>query len=183
MIFLFNANITEIEDMYLIGDFAVGSEEEGFPIIKEPETLSTGSWVTQGYPFYSGSMVYTIEFELPEPELKESELYEIEILSARGSVLYVTVNETEVGAVPFHPYRADITGALVKGTNTIKIEVISTLRNTFGPLHHKDGDNLNRTEPEQFCDEASWTDSYQFADYGFINPPKLIKITRTDTES
>jgi hypothetical protein len=171
---------TEIENIYLFGDFAVGSEEEGFPVTKEPETLDTGSWISQGYPFYSGSMVYKIEFDLPEPELKESETYEIEISGASGSTFFVTVNETEVGSAPFQPFRADITGTLVKGTNTIEAEVISTLRNTLGPLHHKDGDNLNRTGPEQFCDEANWTDSYQFVDYGFVNPPKLIMITRKD---
>ena len=59
---------TEIENVYIFGDFAVGSEKDGFPIIKEPETLAVGSWVEQGYPFYSGSMVYNIEFDTIKPK-------------------------------------------------------------------------------------------------------------------
>ncbi|GAF74621.1 unnamed protein product, partial [marine sediment metagenome] len=91
--------------------------------------------------------------------------------------LFITVNGTEIGDVPFSPFRADITGALQNGENKVEVEVISTLRNTLGPLHHVKGDNLNRTGPGEFCDEANWTDSYQFVPYGFIEPPKLVKIT------
>ena len=179
---------TEIEDIYLVGDFAVGPEADGFPIISEPETLDSGSWVDSGYPFYAGSMIYTLEFELEDIE---SFRYDLDLSGARGSVFKVSVNDEEVGAMPFPPYRGDITGALKKGVNTVEIEVASTLRNTLGPLHHIKGDNLVWTGPEQFVDEElteeqakqtgsenSWTDAYQFLPYGFIEPPALIRITR-----
>jgi len=165
---------TEIEDIYIFGDFAVGTEKEGFPVINEQATLNTGNWVEQGYPFYSGSIKYKMEFELPEDE---SARYEIDLSGAKSSNIYVTVNEAEIGAVPFPPFRADITGALKEGLNTVEVEVIGSLRNTLGPLHHKEGDNLDWTGPEQFCDEANWTDTYQFAPYGFLEQPKLVKIT------
>ncbi|MBN1291646.1 MAG: hypothetical protein JXB48_07380 [Candidatus Latescibacteria bacterium] len=180
---------TEIEDIYITGDFAVGSAEDGFPIIHEPETLNTGSWVEQGYPFYSGSMIYKMEFDL---ETIESDRYEIDISGAKGSIFYVVVNDTEVGAIAFSPFRGDITGVLKEGTNTVEIEVFSSLRNTLGPLHHIDGDNLKWTGPEQFVESElteeqaritgsknTWTDAYQFAPYGFIEPPKLIRISQT----
>ena len=178
---------TEIEDIYIAGDFAIGSEEDGFPIMHESETLNTGSWVDQGYPFYSGSMIYKMEFDL---ESVEPDRYEIDISGAKGSIFYVVVNDTEVGAVAFSPFRGDITGVLKEGTNTVEIEVFGTLRNTLGPLHHIDGDNLDWTGPEQFIaaelteeqarvtgTKNTWTDKYNFAPYGFIEPPKLIKIS------
>ncbi|MCE5251779.1 hypothetical protein LLG96_16340 [bacterium] len=179
---------TEIENVYIVGDFAVGKEEEGFPIITEKETLDAGSWVDQGYPFYSGSMIYKMEFELGSIE---SDRYEIDLSGAKGSTFFVVVNETEVGEISFPPYRGDITGALKQGVNTIEIEVISTLRNTLGPLHHIDGDNLKWAGLEQFIDSKptdeqarvtgirdTWTDSYNFIPYGIIAPPKLVRITR-----
>jgi len=181
---------TEIEDIYIVGDFAVGSEEDGFPIIKEPETLNTGSWVEQGYPFYSGSIIYKMEFDLEDIE---SARYEVDLSGSKSSVCYVAVNDIEVGAVPFPPYRGDITGALKEGANTLEIEVFSTLRNTLGPLHHVEGDNLKWTGPEQFIDSGltdeqaritgtttTWTNKFQFAPYGFIEAPKLVKISEEE---
>ena len=133
-------------------------------------------------------MIYTLEFELEDIE---SFRYDLDLSNTRGSVFKVSVNDEEVGAMPFPPYRGDITGALKKGVNTVEIEVASTLRNTLGPLHHIKGDNLVWTGPEQFVDEElteeqakqtgsenSWTDAYQFVPYGFIESPALIRITR-----
>jgi len=164
---------TEIENIYIFGDFAVGPEEEGFPIIKEPETLNPGNWVMQGYPFYSGSIAYKMEFTLDKDD---SARYEIYLPSAVGSIFSVIVNDVEVGAVPFPPLRGDITGALKNGDNVAEIEVVSTLRNTLGPFHVKNNDSGKIIRTEQSCDEANLTDSYQFSPYGLIKPPRLVKI-------
>lgn len=165
---------TEIENIYIFGDFALGPEAEGFPLIKEPQTLNPVDWVSQGYPFYSGSVVYRLGVTL---EKDDSARYEIDLSGATGSVFSVSVNDAEVGAIPFPPFRGDITGALKNGDNIIEIEVAGTLRNALGPHHQKDTDNIKLAGPEQFCDESNWTDSYNFVPYGFIEPPKLIKIT------
>ncbi|MDP2983559.1 MAG: glycosyl hydrolase [Candidatus Latescibacter sp.] len=164
---------TEIENIYLVGDFAVGQEEEGFPVTREPDTLSLGSWVEKGYPFYSGTMIYKMEFDLSDIEQYR---HELDLSGARGSTFYITVNGVEIGSVPFSPWRGEVTSALKKGLNTVEVEVVGTLRNTLGPLHHTGGDSLDWTGPREFEDEERWTDSYQFAPYGFIEPPKLIKI-------
>ncbi len=163
---------TEIEDIYLAGDFAVGPESEGFPIIREEETIPDGSWVDHGYPFYGGALMYKIGFDLGS---LGSSRYELDLSGARGSNLLVTVNGSEIGSLPFAPWRGDITGALKDGENTIEIEVDSTLRNTLGPLHYT-VDNPDWTGPKEFMDEEHWTDSYKFVPYGFLEPPKLIKI-------
>ena len=164
---------TEIENIYIFGDFAVGPEEEGFPIIKEPETLNLGNWVTQGYPFYSGSITYKMEFTLDKDD---SARYEIDLSSAAGSIFSVIVNEIEVGAIPFSPFRGDITDALKNGDNVVEIEVVGTLRNTLGPFHTKNDVKEEIIGPEQFYDETKLTDSYRFSPYGIIKPPKLVKI-------
>ncbi|MFC1537831.1 glycosyl hydrolase [Candidatus Latescibacterota bacterium] len=164
---------TELENVHIFGDFAVGAEADGFPIIKEPETLMGSDWGTQGYPFYAGTMVYRLGVTI---EKDESARYEIDLSGASGSVFSVVVNDEDVGVIPFPPYRGDITGALKNGDNVIEIEVAGSLRNVYGPLHYKKTGNIARTGPEQFRDEANWTDSYNFVPYGLIDPPKLIKI-------
>lgn len=164
---------TEIENLYLAGDFAVGPEEEGFPLIREPETLPLGSWTERGYPFYAGSLVYRLGFDIGRIG---SSRWELDLSGARGTAFYLTVNGTEIGSVPFPPYRGDITAALKKGANTVEVEVIGSLHNALGPLHHAAEDALDMIGPAAFSDEEHWTDSCRFVPYGFIEPPKLIRI-------
>jgi hypothetical protein len=105
-----------------------------------------------------------------------SSRWELDLSGARGSAFHVTVNGTVVGAIPFPSYRGDITSALKKGANEVEIEVIGSLRNVLGPHHHDDEASLGLVGPAAFTDEAHWTDSFRFEPYGFIEPPKLIKI-------
>ena len=164
---------TEIENIYILGDFAVGPAEEGFPILKEPETLNTGDWCPQGYQFYAGSILYKMEFSL---EKDDAARYEIDLSGAAGCNFHVTVNETEVGSIPFSPFRGDITGALKNGENILEIEVAGSLRNILGPHHYKSSDNQESIKPEHFHVDADENDSYNFVPYGFLKPPKLVKI-------
>jgi hypothetical protein len=54
------------------------------------------------------------------------------------------------------------------------VEVVSSLRNTFGPLHHDLGDRLPWTGPWEFVDESHWTDQYQFAPYGLLGGAEVV---------
>jgi hypothetical protein len=63
-----------------------------------------------------------------------------------------------------------------EGHNDVAVEVVGTLRNTMGPLHHKGGDNLPWTGPGQFVDEQNWTDLYQFAPYGILGEVQLVEL-------
>ncbi len=164
---------TELSPVYVIGDFAVGAEEEGFPVRKRPQVLELGSWTVQGFPFYTGPMIYMLTFALTkEPQTR----YELDLSGMRGSVATVMVNDIDVGVIPFPPYRGEITGALKDGDNSVKITVYGTLRNVFGPLHNTAVDDIPFTTAESFRDEAAWTDSYQFIPCGLVKPPRLIRI-------
>ncbi len=164
---------TEIENLVLAGDFAVGPESEGFPLVREPETLDIGNWTLMGYPFFAGSMIYRLGFDIGKVG---SSRWELDLSGARGSAFHVTVNGTVVGSIPFPSYRGDITSALKKGANEVEIEVIGSLRNVLGPHHHDGEAALGLVGPAAFMEEAHWTDSFRFEPYGFIEPPKLIKI-------
>jgi len=164
---------TEIENIYLYGDFAVGPQSEGFPVRCERELIEVGDWAGQGYPFYPGSLTYKMEFDL---EFDESERFELDLSGAKGTSLYVTVNGTEVGSVPLPPFRAEITGALKQGTNTLEVEVIGSLRNTLGPLRIADGRNPDIISPESFGDDLNGDETLHFVPYGFLEAPKLVRI-------
>jgi hypothetical protein len=169
---------TEIEDIYLIGDFA--AEQAGSPshtanrtfrLVREPQQLDRGDWGTQGYPFYSGNAVYQGEVEI---EKREGEAYLLDLSNAQSCLCRALVNGEEAGLVAWQPWRVDITPFVKTGSNRLEIEVVGTLRNTMGPLHHKAGDNLPWVGPEQFVDEENWTDEYNFVPYGLMGEPAII---------
>ncbi|MEI6915378.1 MAG: hypothetical protein WCL39_09625, partial [Armatimonadota bacterium] len=52
--------LTEVEPAYVVGSFGVElADARTGRITAEPDKLAKGSWVTQGYPFYSGRMLYS----------------------------------------------------------------------------------------------------------------------------
>ena len=162
-----------VEDIYLVGDFGVKrTSETEFVLTKEPETLKNGSWVEQGYPFYAGTMRYETIFNLDdEPQLGEQII--IRLPEAKGTLFLVRVNDSDPIPICWRPLEADVTKNVQKGKNELSIDVVSSLRNTFGPLHHKAGD-LHWVGPSSFIDEKNWTDVYQLVPYGLIEGAELV---------
>ena len=165
----------EIEDIYLVGDFALRqSGYQEYRLVQEPPALSNGSWVYQGYPFYAGNMVYATEFDLPA--LASGARCWIRLNQPKGTLFRVAVNDGEWKYLIAQPWTVEISGDCRVGANRLRIEVVGSLRNTFGPLHHR----LRSPAwngPKQFEDETSWVGNYQFEDYGLLNGAELV-ITR-----
>jgi len=161
-----------IEDIYVVGDFAVRKiSETVYALTDEPKTLRDGDWVEQGYPFYTGTMRYLTRFNV---EAKPGRSVRLRLPEAKGSLFLAYVNGSGPMPICWHPLKADITRFVKDGENDLAIEVISTLRNTFGPLHHKLGDALTFVGPNTFVDEENWVDAYQFAPYGLINGAEIV---------
>ena len=53
---------TQLEWMYLLGDFGVRVSGQIITITPLPEKLTWGDWTTQGLPFYAGNVTYKIPF-------------------------------------------------------------------------------------------------------------------------
>jgi hypothetical protein len=163
---------TEIEEIYLVGEFGVLARgDQRFTIVKEPAMLERGDWTTQGYPFYSGNMIYRAQLEVAK---RKDRTYFLDLSNVKCSLCGGGVNGHEVGLVGWHPWRLDVTRFLRTGDNCVEVEVVSTLRNTMGPLHHKAKDALPWVGPEQFVDQANWTDEYHFAPYGIFGDLELV---------
>lgn len=160
----------EVEEVYLVGDFGVWQRSDGLVIGVEPAKLVAGDWVEQGYPFYSGTMRYCLNVEGPGHDLW------LDCSQASGSLLRVSVNGERVCVLPWRPWVANIGPHLCSGRNRVEVDVVSSLRNTFGPLHHRLGDALPRVGPQQFTVVADhWVDAYQFAPYGLLGPVRMMK--------
>lgn len=170
---------TEIEDVFLVGDFAVRkASDTRYVITTEPKTLATGDWVPQGYPFYAGNMVYRKRFEQATPPGPGQRVL-VRLVNPRGTLFDILVNGRLAGTLAWQPWEADITGLVREGTNDLEIVVYGSLRNTFGPLHNTMYETAGPGwwwGPESFTDAAHWTDRYLLAPYGLIYGAELITV-------
>ena len=132
----------ELEDMYLIGDFAVSIQRH---VVREPEALHFGDWCLQGYPHYAGSMVY--RFELPDPP--RDRRIRLRMGDYAGALAEIRVNGRRADVL-FGACRreTDLTKWLKPTGNVLEIAVVGTPRNLMGPFHQAyDG-----------CSRISWED-------------------------
>jgi len=122
----------EVEPVYIAGDFSVEPVSKGFILEAPVSKLSTGSWISQGMPFYSWGVTYTKEYAVDKPGGK----YEVSLKDWKGTVAEVTVNGESAGVIAFAPYRTDISNHIKQGTNKIEIKIIGSLKNLLGPHHN-----------------------------------------------
>ncbi len=168
---------TEIESIYLTGDFAVqGSTPsismdtqrnktgdfqlrpvngyKSFTITNE-KTLFTGNLTLEGYPFYAGRFELTQDFTLES--INSDKEYYINFPNCESIVTKIEINGQEVGTLTWSPFKADITSLLKKGTNTVKITLTNSLRNLLGP-HHQQRGELTRVGPFSFTGSGGFPD-------------------------
>lgn len=180
---------TEIESVYLIGDFAVKPapadqpltttyrNQEGslvpkpihsfkrFTITREARTFR-GDLVPQGYPFYAGEFQLDGTFELGAVEAGKK--YLLSFPSFEAVVINVTVNGRGCPPLVASPWETDVTAALKPGRNEVRVSLTNSLRNLMGPHHHKGGEHTavgpatfraNRDWPNREPGEADWYDA------------------------
>lgn len=161
-------NYMELEDCYLLGDFAVNLDRE---ITREPSRLHFGSWTSQGYPHYAGSMIYHAQIDYTPG--KRARLYLGEYWAIDVAVF---VNSQLAGHIPWRAANGlEITPFLKEGVNTVDIEVVSSPRNMLGPLHRApeheawtDNRSFRRTD-------KTFTPDYVFWPWGLVGQVRIVQ--------
>jgi len=162
----------ELENMFLIGDFGVKLPAGGNPVIVEEHApAETRDLTKHGYPFYVGSFELSNEFQYGENPCGKKVTIRLDGLKASLAIVYL--NGQEAGRVFMHPFTLDLTRLVRKGSNELKIRIVGTLRNAFGPLHYAGGDPLY-IGPESFEDERHWTDEYVLKPFGLEKAEIII---------
>lgn len=168
---------TEIESIYLIGDFSVYSvsgytegprkalfTDGGFYITNRNTFLQQGELVTQGYPFFRGHIKLT-----QTVEIENETLFQIKRPFAAAAKLYV--NDQWVTDFLWADYTADLANYIKPGqANKISLELVISNRNLLGPHHHPDGECYGVT-PHSFGPNGNysirnWRDRYCFVKAG-----------------
>ncbi len=169
---------TELESLYLLGNFAVeltGDVREGerrslfcqpsftLSAPREKVVLQDGL-VTQGFPFFAGSVTLSRKFILGGVNLTGVRT-ELTMDRPDAIVTRIRINGSDVRTLLWPPYAVDITPWLREGENEIALELINSCRNVFGP-HHDDRGELYSVGPSSFSNKAHWTDEYSFVQFG-----------------
>lgn len=179
------ARDTELESLYVIGDFGVSARRLGresehtgqvfdryapdFAITPLPGQVTpidnhdglAVDLTAQGFPFLAGRAVLRQSCAL-DPQGRRVIL---DLGSPRAAVVHVDVNDQRVGSLAWPSYQIDVTAAVQPGDNRIEIELVGTLRNLLGP-HHRAGGDPAFTGPSDFRDQRRWTDDYILVPFG-----------------
>jgi hypothetical protein len=157
------------EWIYLVGDFRVTRTTSCVPTDPLPaiavETVpSVGDWTQRGYPYYSGSMRYTTQFDNMGGSRFILSAGPLWMVCAR-----VVVNGRTAGLLAFPPYEIDITDYVGKGRNTVVLEVMNSMQNLLGP--HESSSDPGLCTPGSFY---TTSDEY-FEKSGFAGSA-LLKV-------
>ncbi len=161
----------ELENIYVAGDFGVYERNGSYVLDEEPGKLATGDWVSQGYPFYSGRMIYMKTFSIS----RKTGQYVLSFEGLRSIVTSVCINGKNAGRLAWKPYSLDMTNVIKDGENELGIEVYTSLRNTLGPHHTPEDIVTNIIGPLTYIDEKNWRDSYILVPYGIMGEVSLVR--------
>ncbi|MCB0610111.1 MAG: hypothetical protein KDD12_20485 [Lewinella sp.] len=191
---------TELETIYLTGDFGVFSDQvqtventqrnlsedlvrrpayafENFFIDREKDRFD-GNATLEGYPFYAGSFTLSNSFEFGSPDSGKN--YYLDLSACDATVIEVIVNDRRVDTLCWAPYTVDITNYLKKGTNTLQLNLVNSLRNLLGPHHHK-GAELIKVGPNSFTGAGGFPDGRGEPDWYDLRKQKTDLAIWTDT--
>lgn len=183
---------TELESVYIIGDFGVRSKG-GFDAAERRALWTPGPFVItdesyleeptnlvdSGFPFFAGTVVL---WKWIEWEPKEGRVF-LELGRPDAIAARVRINGQAAGELLWAPWRVEVTELIEPGPNEIVIELTNSCRNLLGPHHHPAGE-LFAVGPGQFADSepdwldkpgaGKWDDRYCFVRFGTGQAPRVV---------
>lgn len=162
----------ELEAVILRGDFGV-FEKDGKWVMDAPGELKLGSWVSQGYPFYGGSMICHGEIQWE----KEDQI-SILIPHSEAPATSVKINGNCAGTVNINGHKPiDVTAYLHEGANQVEIKVCGSMKNLLGP-HFDPEKPRRRAWPDMWKKGPVYGEpepkDYDLIDYGLESEPKVL---------
>jgi hypothetical protein len=117
------------DPLYLLGNFGLIKKDGKFILGTAPKSAVPGAGVVEGYPFYSGKFIYTMELRADDPAGNPA-LIELPECYNIYECVELEVNSRRLGARTFSPYVwIAEAGLLKKGSNEVKLTIANTLGN------------------------------------------------------
>ena len=160
---LFRAPVgVDMERVHLLGDFLVEGVAEYpttagvirfgkhfFMVPREGEPAPDADIASNGYPFYPGAVEYTTTLCLDGDTLA-GKCATLRVGTFNGCTSSVYLNGEHIGNISREPHTLALpTERLLSGDNEIKIRLLGTFRNMYGPSHMLDFDPTG-------CSRTTW---------------------------
>lgn len=157
---------TNIEALYLTGDFGVQLYGHKRVLTTLPKKIGFENLINYNMPFYTGCLTYRI------PAERFGYVGGKAVLKADGYVggLVKVLGGGDEKILAWEPYEADITDALKAGEDVF-VTLVGTRRNLFGPLHLVPAIHGAYGPGHFVTGGSSWTNDYNLID------AKLGKLT------
>lgn len=175
---------TELESIYLVGDFGVTSlsgyenlpreaiRTPGYFIITSlPAEFTSGDFTQQGLCFFAGTLKISQNIKINKfPGYNHI----LKINKPNAPVCDLYINKVFVRSLVWAPYDTDITDFISDGDNLVEIVLYASNRNLLGPHHYIGGESYN-VAPSTFTgqggwaeghNDSIWTDDYCFVKFG-----------------
>ena len=168
---------TEIESIYLIGDFSVkakkctttmdsqrNSDKELQPksvhgmsdfFIDDEQKEFSGDLATEGYPFYAGAFELKKSFRIDK--INPGERFYLDLPNCEAIAMVVSLNGTLLDTLCWSPFSAELTQAIHEGKNELSLTLVNSLRNLMGP-HHQKRAEMTRVGPYSFTGAGGFPD-------------------------
>ncbi|MBQ8731431.1 MAG: hypothetical protein IJY82_01195 [Oscillospiraceae bacterium] len=153
---------SNIEAVYLIGDFGVRLDGHKRTVTQAPRMIGCDNLVAYDLPFYTGSVTVTLTAEEYRSVLgaaaDTADRIVLTPAAFTGGCAKVTA-DGKTTVLGWDPYEADVTEAYRKGL-PISVTVVGVRTNVFGPLHEV-VKPAPACSPESFVTTGeNWTDDY-----------------------
>ena len=158
---------TNVEALYLIGDFGVKLNGRRRSLVALPERMGCANYADYHMPFYTGNLTFELSPEAYRPAVAQMTGADRIVLTPKdftGACVKVEAAGT-TAVLGWEPFEADVTEAVQKGL-PILVTVEGTRINVFGPLHETAKPAL-ACGPGNFVTEGeAWTDDYSLLSSG-----------------
>ena len=164
---------TDLEWMYLLGEFGVELRGARASLYPKPEKLFWGDYTRQGFPFYTGNMTYLAALPEDDPEKKGRDKI-LQVPYYSGAAVKVSVNHGEEQMLAFLPYKCRLKD-LRTHNNVLQITCLGNRYNGFGQLHLIGDDMYWLGQNSWRTEGTSWTDTYQVKAMGILTAPQILE--------
>ena len=115
---------TNIERVFLLGDFGVRMEGRELTAIAPIRTLNWGDIGPQGLPFYTGNVEYLLPVTVPE-----TGRFALQVEQYRGALIGLKLDGRDAGELIYSPYLAELSAD--PGPHTLSLVLYGTRQNGF----------------------------------------------------
>ncbi|MDO4284691.1 MAG: glycosyl hydrolase [Eubacteriales bacterium] len=160
---------TNLENLYLLGNFGVCARGTQAEIVPEPEKLFFGDISRQGLSFYGGSIDYEMRFVL-----ENEEEIQVRVPHFNAPVLEVWIDGEEAGVIAFSPHTLAL-GRRAAGEHSLRIRAYGNRFNTFGTLHNCDPE-FKWYGPDSYrTGGGQWSEAWQLRPFGILSRVEILR--------